>query len=91
MGKLKINYLDKKVIPFGGMKLLKDFMDQTTVPEDPNAVAFPQLGSNAELNPSVIIQGFWMSIFTGASRHYVHADWLLRYDETLQEIGGLMF
>jgi hypothetical protein len=31
--------------------------------------------------------GFWLSIFTGASR-YIHADWL-RYDTTLQEIFEL--
>ena len=27
MGELKIQYSDKKVTPFGGMKLLKDFID----------------------------------------------------------------
>ena len=27
MGELKIEYSDKKITPFGGMKLLKDFMD----------------------------------------------------------------
>jgi len=26
MGELKIQYSDKKVTPFGGMKLLKDFI-----------------------------------------------------------------
>ena len=34
MGKLKIEYSDKKITPFGGMKLLKDFMDKTSVIDD---------------------------------------------------------
>ena len=34
MGKLKIEYSDKKITPFGGMKLLKDFMDKTRVIDD---------------------------------------------------------
>ena len=29
MGELKIQYSDKKVTPFGGMKLLKNFIDKT--------------------------------------------------------------
>ncbi len=31
MGELKIEYSDKKITPFGGMKLLKDFIDKTDV------------------------------------------------------------
>ena len=34
MGELKIEYSDKKVTPFGGMKLLKDFIDKTNVITD---------------------------------------------------------
>lgn len=84
MGALKIEYSDKKVTPFGGMKLLKDFMDQTNVLQDLRSINLPYPGSNAGYDPIDIIQGFWLSIFTGASR-YIHADWL-RYDTTLQEI-----
>lgn len=31
MGELKINYSDKKVTPFAGMKLLKDFIDTSNI------------------------------------------------------------
>lgn len=86
MGELKIEYSDKKVTPFGGMKLLKDFIDKTTVYEDLRSVDLPSPNSNAGYNPIDIITGFWLSIFTGASR-FIHADWL-RYDTTLQEIFG---
>ena len=84
MGALKIEYSDKKVTPFGGMKLLKDFMDKTDIIKDLESVNLPYPQSNAGYNPIDIVQGFWLSIFTGASR-YIHADWL-RYDTTLQEI-----
>ena len=84
MGELKIQYSDKKVTPFGGMKLLKDFIDTTNIIEDLRGVNLPYPQSNAGIDPIDIIQGFWLSIFTGASR-YIHADWL-RYDTVLQEI-----
>ncbi len=84
MDELKIEYSDKKVTPFGGMKLLKDFMDKTDIIKDLESVNLLYPQSNAGYNPIDIIQGFWLSIFTGASR-YIHADWL-RYDTTLQEI-----
>jgi hypothetical protein len=87
MGELKIEYSDKKVTPFGGMKLLKDFMDKTDIIKDLESVSLPFPQSNAGYNPIDIIQGFWLSIFTGASR-YIHADWL-RYDTTLQEIFNI--
>jgi len=84
MGELKIRYSDKKVTPFGGMKLLKDFIDTTNIIDDLRNVNLPYPQSNAGIDPIDIIQGFWLSIFTGASR-YIHADWL-RYDTVLQEI-----
>ena len=84
MGELKIEYSDKKVTPFGGMKLLKDFIDKTNVISDLQSVALPVGYSNRAYDPVDIIQGFWLAIFTGASR-YIHADWI-RYDTTLQSI-----
>jgi len=84
MGELKIEYSDKKITPFGGMKLLKDFIDSINVIDDLKSVNIPQPKSNAGIDPINIIQGFWLSIFTGASR-FIHADWL-RYDTVLQEI-----
>ena len=84
MGELKIEYSDKKVTPFGGMKLLKNFIDKTDVISDLQSVDLPQGGSNRAYDPIDIIQGFWLAIFTGASR-YIHADWI-RYDTTLQSI-----
>ncbi|MBD3843424.1 MAG: hypothetical protein IE909_16390 [Campylobacterales bacterium] len=46
MGVLKIEYSDKKITPFGGMKLLKDFIDKTDVVSDLRSVDLPVGYSN---------------------------------------------
>lgn len=84
MGELKIQYSDKKVTPWGGMKLMKDFIDHLDVFSYIKELNIPQPNSNAGYDPNVIILGFWLSIFTGANR-FAHTDWL-RYDTTLQSI-----
>ncbi|PRM92511.1 hypothetical protein CJ673_10510 [Aliarcobacter cryaerophilus] len=70
MGELKIEYSDKKITPFGGMKLLKDFMDKTRVIDYLQSVNLPQGYSNAAYDPVDIVQGFWLAIFTGAFNMY---------------------
>jgi len=87
MGELKIEYIDKNITPFGGMKILKDFMDNIGVYEDLKRVDLPYPKSNAGYDPIEIVKSFWLSIFVGASR-YIHADWL-RADKSLQEIFEL--
>jgi hypothetical protein len=84
MGELKIEYSDKKVTPFGGMKILREFIDKTNIEDNLRSVNLPMPKSNAGYDPVDIVKAFWLSIFTGASR-FVHADWL-RYDTTLQSI-----
>src|SRR5208282_1468917 len=77
---------DKPVTPFGGMALMKRFLDQTGIRERLAALELPQGGSNRAYDPVHIIEGFWLGIWTGASR-YIHCDWL-RQDETLARIFG---
>lgn len=86
MVNLPIEFSDKQVTPFGGMSLMKRFIDQTGIREELSRQDLPQPGSNRGYNPSHIIESFWLSIWTGASR-YIHCDWL-RYDKTLQSIFG---
>ena len=84
MGELKISYSDKKVTPWGGMKLLKDFIEHLQILPYLNELNIPQPQSNAGYDPTILILGFWLSIFTGGNR-FSHTDWL-RYDATLQSI-----
>ena len=65
---------------------MKRFIDQTGIREYLNELNLPQPGSNRGYAPEQIIESFWLSIWTGASR-YIHCDWL-RYDKVLQSIFG---
>jgi len=86
MVNLPIEYSSKAVTPFGGMSLMKRFVDQVGIREKLNTLPLPQPGSNRGYDPRHIIECFWLSIWTGASR-YIHCDWL-RYDKVLQSIFG---
>jgi len=86
MVNLPIEYSDKRVTPFGGMSLMKRFIDQTRIREFMIGLELPFPESNRGYNPIHIIESFWLSIWTGASR-YIHCDWL-RYDTVLHEIFG---
>lgn len=87
MVNLPIEYSDKAVTPFGGMSLLKRFIDQTQIKEYLSTLNLPEPGSNRGYDPEDIITSFWLGIWTGASR-YIHCDWV-RYDKVLQDIFGL--
>lgn len=86
MVNLPIEYSDKAVTPFGGMSLMKRFVDQVGIREFLQDLDLPRPGSNRGYDPAEIVESFWLSIWTGASR-YIHCDWL-RYDRTLQDIFG---
>lgn len=86
MVNLPIEYSNKQVTPFGGMSLMKRFVDQTGIRDYLRELDLPQPGSNRGYSPEHIIESFWLGIWTGASR-YIHCDWL-RYDQTLHAIFG---
>ncbi|MCT4587037.1 MAG: transposase [Carboxylicivirga sp.] len=68
------------------MSLMKRFVDSIGIREYLSTLELPDKGSNRSYDPVHIIESFWLSIWTGASR-YIHADWL-RYDTTLHAIFG---
>ena len=86
MVNLPIEYSDKQVTPFGGMSLMKRFIDQTKIRDFMSGLDLPHPQSNRGYGPMHIIESFWLGIWTGANR-YIHCDWL-RYDKTLQKIFG---
>ena len=86
MVNLPIEYSDKPVTPFGGMSLMKRFLDQTQIKEYLTTLDLPQPGSNRGYDPADIVTSFWLSIWTGASC-YIQCDWL-RYDKVVQSIFG---
>ena len=84
MVNIPIEFSDKPVTSFGGMSLMKRFLDKIGIRDQIKVLNLPQPGSNRGFSPEVIIESFWLSIWTGASR-YIHCDWL-RYDKVLQDI-----
>lgn len=62
MVSLLIEYSDKKVTPFGGMSLMKKFMNQTGIREKLSTLDLPRPESNAGYAPTHITEAFWLSI-----------------------------
>lgn len=83
---IKIEFVDKAVSSWRGMKLMKDLMEQRGIKEFLTALDLPQPGSNRGYSPEQIIECFWVSIWSGAGR-FSHSA-MLRYDGVLREIFG---
>ena len=84
MVNLPIEYSDKPVTPFGGMAVMKRFIDHVGIREKLNTLDLPQPGSNRGYSPEQLIESFWLNVWTGASR-YVHCNWL-REDQVIKDI-----
>lgn len=86
MVNLPIEYSDKSVTPFGGMVVMKRFLDQVSIRQKLSTLDLPEPGSNRAYSSEQIIESFWLNVWTGASR-YVHCNWL-RQDQVIQNIFG---
>jgi hypothetical protein len=61
---LPIEYSDKPVTPFGGMTLMKRFVDQKGIREHLATLDLPHGSSKGAYDPGHVSEGFWMdSIF----------------------------
>ncbi len=58
MVNLPIEYSDKKVTPFGGMSLMKRFVDSIGIREYLSTLDLPDKGSNRSYEASHIIESF---------------------------------
>lgn len=86
MVNLPVEFSDKKVTPFGGMSLMKRFMDKTGIQDFLKELDLPTPNSNRGYESNEIVLSFFLNIWTGASR-FVHCNWL-RGDEVLRDIFG---
>jgi len=87
MVNLTVEYSDKPVTAFGGMRLMKDFIDKIGVRPFLEELQLPQGGSNRAYNPVDVVEAFLLNIWIGASR-FCHCDWI-REDAVLKEIFGM--
>jgi hypothetical protein len=83
---IKVEFTDQKVTAWGGMKLMKDMLDNIGIKEFMSELDLPEKGSNRGYEPIQIMECFWTSIWIGAGR-FSHSAYL-RYDKVLQEIFG---
>jgi len=87
MEDLIFEYSNKQVTPFGGMLLIKRFLDRTGINNFLSSRSeLPQPGSNSGYEPLHIIQAFLVSVWLGANR-FAHTA-VLRHDSVLQRIFG---
>ena len=84
MVKLPIEYSDKPVTAFGGMRLMKDFVDKTEMLTKLAELDLPVGRSNRSYDPVKLIEAFMLNIWVGPSR-FMHCDWL-RGDKVLMDI-----
>lgn len=84
MKEISIEFSDKNITAWGGMKLMKDMVDAIGIKEYLTELALPEKGSNRGYEPTQIMECFWTSIWIGAGR-FSHSCYL-RYDKVLQEI-----
>jgi hypothetical protein len=79
-------FTEKEVTAWGGMRMFKQFYDQTGIREELRRVALPTPGSNAGFDPVVVIESFWVSVWIGGSR-FAHTA-MVRFDNALTKIFG---
>jgi len=81
---LKIEYTDKEITAWGGIVLMKQLIEKTKINERLASLALPVQGSNRGYNPIQLINNFWVSIWSGASR-FEHLE-VTRMDKVIQKI-----
>ena len=83
---LKIEFTDKEITPWGGMVLMKKLIEKTRINEVLERLPLPTQNSNRGYNPIQLINNFWVSIWSGASR-FEHLE-VTRMDKVIQKIFG---
>jgi hypothetical protein len=86
VNEIQVEFTDKKVTAWGGMKLMKNMLDGTGIKKFMESLDLPEKGSNRGYEAIQIMECFWTSIWIGAGR-FSHSAYL-RYDRVLKEIFG---
>jgi len=83
---LKIEFTNKEITPWGGMVLMKQLIEKTKINDVLATLPLPTQNSNRGYNPIQLINNFWVSIWSGASR-FEHLE-VTRMDKVIQKIFG---
>ena len=82
----EIEFTDKKITPWGGIILMKKFLDRMNIIKQLEAIGLPKQNSNRGYSPIQLIINFWVSIWCGASK-FDHLE-VTRHDEIIRKIFG---
>ena len=83
----EISYTDKEITPWGGMVLLKQMLQKMGLKKViAHCPDLPIPKSNRGYQPSLIIESFLVSIWSGANR-FLHTE-VTRHDKALGDIFG---
>jgi hypothetical protein len=77
-------YTDKKISPWGGMRLVKQVYDRTSLPNKLRTLPFHEVGSSIGYDHFEIIESFMVSVILGAGNTMGASQ--ISYDEVLKEI-----
>lgn len=83
---IKYEFTDKDITPWGGLYILKEFLDKMDFDKFLDILPMPKQLSNRGYDPKQIIKAFIISVWCGSSR-FEHIE-VLRQDEVLREIFG---
>jgi hypothetical protein len=86
MQNIEWEYTEKQVSPWGGMRLMKELLDNSGIREELKKLPLPYPRSNRGYSPIAILESYFVSIWIGAS-NFIQSSYL-RYDEVLKEIFG---
>lgn len=86
MHALRYEYTDKKISPWGGLRIVQELYERSGLKSLIEQIPFHQPGSNRGYNPVEVVEGFMVSVLLGAKR-IAHTE-ALRHDEVLKDIFG---
>lgn len=82
--KMKTEYTDKSVTPWGGMIQMKRLMDECQLADFLKALELPSGKSNNQIDPITMVESFFVSVWIGCFK-FSHTA-VVRLDESLKEI-----
>lgn len=86
MHALSYEFTEKKISPWGGLRLIQELYERCGLKEIVGSVEFKMPGSNRGYDPVEVVEAFMVSVLLGAKR-MAHSE-LLRHDEVVKEIFG---
>ena len=83
---LDYEFTDKKISPWGGIRLVQELYERCGLKQIIRSLPLKAPGSNRGYCPYDMVEGFMTSVILGAKR--LSHSGILRHDEVIREIFG---